>query len=649
MRAPLWTPSDEQIKQANLTKFIDYLNAEHRLSIKNYNELYDWSIAEPKLFWREIWHFTKIIGALKDPILETHDHMIESEWFPNSSLNFAENLLRRRDDHPAIIFWGEDKVKSSVSYRKIYESVSQVEQYLKSVNVEPTDRIAGYLPNMPQTVIAMLGTTALGAIWSSASPDFGVEGVIDRFGQIAPKVLFTVDGYYYGGKEIDCLAKIKEISAKLPSVEHIVIIPYLSDSPDISDIPKAVVWFDTIDIFTPKDITFERFPFNHPLYIVYSSGTTGKPKCIIHGAGGTLIQHLKEHSLHCDINPGDRVFYFTTCGWMMWNWLVTALASRATLLLYDGSPFYPNESILFDFAEQEKMTLFGTAAKYIDACKKFNLAPKDTHDLSTLRMMTSTGSPLVAESFDYVYRNVKEDICLASIAGGTDIVSCFALGSPVLPVQRGQLQTRGLGMAVEVFNEQGESIVDGKGELVCTAPFPSMPLGFWWDSNDEKYMQAYFNKFPNIWAHGDYVKLTDNGGMVFYGRSDATLNPAGVRIGTSEIYRQVEIFDEILESIAVGQQWMDDTRVILFIKMQEGRALSKELMENIKERIKTHASPRHVPAKIIQIKDIPRTKSGKIVELAVRDTIHGQKLQNVEALANPEALEHFKNLKELQS
>ena len=521
---------------------------------------------------------------------------------------------------------------------------------LRASGIRPGDRVAGYLPNLPETIIAALGAAAVGAVWSSCSPDFGVEGVLDRFGQIEPRILVSVDGYFFGGKCHDVIPRLDQVVRALPSVEHTVIVAYGGTTAPGTSVPRSIAWREWIARDTGADLTFEPLPFNHPLYILYSSGTTGVPKCIVHGAGGTLLQHLKEHQLHCDIQPGDRVFYFTTCGWMMWNWLVTALASEATLLLYDGSPFHPDGNVLFDFADETGMTLFGTSAKFIDAVNKAGLSPITTHRLATVRTMTSTGSPLAPESFDFVYGQIKRDVHLASISGGTDIVSCFVLGVPTQPVWRGEIQARGLGMKVEVFDPRGRSLPPGeKGELVCTMPFPSMPLGFWNDPDGGKYHAAYFDRFPGVWRHGDYAARTDHGGVVIFGRSDAVLNPGGVRIGTAEIYRQVEQVDEVVESLVIGQEWDGDQRIVLFVRLRDDLLLTPAIEDRIRRRIREHASPRHVPAKILQVSDIPRTKSGKIVELAVRDVVHGRQIENREALANPEALDEFNNRVELRS
>jgi acetoacetyl-CoA synthetase len=566
-----------------------------------------------------------------------------AKFFPEGKLNFAENLLRSRDANPAIAFWGENRVKRYLSRRQLYDLVSRLAQALKDAGVEKGDRVAGYLPNLPESTAAMLATASLGAVWSSCSPDFGVQGVLDRFGQIEPKVLFVADGYLYGGKEFDCQEKASQVLDKLPSVEECVVIDYLG-APARAGTPLL----EFIEPFEAGDIAFERVAFNDPLYILYSSGTTGVPKCIMHGAGGTLLQHIKEHRLHSDVKAGDRLFYFTTLGWMMWNWLVSGLASEATLLLYDGSPFVERGKVLFDMADAEGMTHFGTSAKFIDALAKTGLKPIETHRLDKLRAVLSTGSPLLPEGFDYVYQSVKKDVCLSSISGGTDIVSCFVLGNPAGPVWRGEIQAKGLGMAVEVFDENGKPVTGEKGELVCTKPFPSMPIGFWNDADGAKYHAAYFEKYPNVWRHGDWSEVTEHGGLIIYGRSDAVLNPGGVRIGTAEIYRQVEQLEEVVESLVIGQDWEGDVRVVLFVKLREGLALSDALAAAIKKRIKENTTPRHVPAKILQVTDIPRTKSGKIVELAVRDIVHARSVKNLEALANPEALQYFRDRQELR-
>jgi acetoacetyl-CoA synthetase len=646
---PLWQPSAERVASANMTAFMRHVHEQYGTACADYSRLHAWSIADPEQFWHAVWTFCGVTAATRGDILLSDGHLMPgARWFPQARLNFAENLLQRRDDATAIVFWGEDKIKSSITHSELHAEVSRLAQALSDAGVAPGDRVAGYMPNLPGTVIAMLAATSLGAVWSSCSPDFGTRGVLDRFGQIEPKVLFSADGYFYNGKTVDVMPRLQEIAASLPSLEKIVVVPYTCAAPSLDGIARAVNVHEFMAPYLPREIAYQRLPFDHPLYIMYSSGTTGAPKCIVHGAGGTLLQHLKEHVLHTDIKPGDRLFYFTTCGWMMWNWLVSGLAAGATLLLYDGSPFASGGSILFDYAAAEKMTVFGTSAKYIDAAAKLGLEPRRTHDLGSLRSMLSTGSPLVPESYDYVYRSIKSDIQLASISGGTDIISCFALGCPLLPVWRGELQCRGLGMKVEVYDETGQSVRGEKGELVCCAPFPSMPTGFWNDPDGRRYLAAYFEKFPGVWCHGDYVELTEHDGLIIYGRSDAVLNPGGVRIGTAEIYRQVEQLDEVVESLVIGQEWQSDVRVVLFVRLRDAHSLDAALVDRIKKQIRENATPRHVPARIVQVADIPRTKSGKIVELAVRDIVHGRPVKNLEALANPEALELYRDLPQLR-
>jgi acetoacetyl-CoA synthetase len=648
--AMLWQPPPERIARANLTRFIAQVNQRWAAGVSDHASLYEWSVREPAKFWESMWDFAEVIGDKGSaPFLVDAQRMPGAKWFAQARLNFAENLLRRRDGDTALVFWGEDKVRRRLSFAEVYEQVSLLAQALRGMGVQPGDRVAGFLSNMPEAILAMLATTSIGAIWSSCSPDFGAQGVLDRFGQIEPKVLFCVDGYYYQGKTHDTLPRVAEIARQLPSLQRVVVVPYVQRQPAIDAIPQAVHLSSFTAGLPARDIEFERLPFDHPLVILYSSGTTGVPKCILHGAGGTLLQHLKEHQLHTDLKRGDRLFYFTTCGWMMWNWLASGLATGATLLLYDGSPFHPGPEVLFDLADAEQMTVFGTSAKYIDALNKVAAKPMETHRLDSLVTMTSTGSPLVAESFDYVYRSVKRNLLLSSISGGTDIISCFVLGSPLLPVYRGEIQCRGLGLAVQVFDDQGKPAVGEKGELVCTAPFPSMPLGFWNDPAGTKYHDAYFARFDNIWCHGDYMELTPRGTAIIYGRSDATLNPGGVRIGTAEIYRQVEQLPEVVESLVIGQDWDNDVRVVLFVRLREGLTLDEELVKRIKQQIRSNTTPRHVPARIVQVADIPRTKSGKIVELAVRNVVHGRPVKNLEALANPEALALYRDRPELNT
>ena len=650
MSAPLWRPSEERIATANLIAFMDRVERDWGVAAGDYAALHDFSVTEIEKFWQSVWRHCGVVAeTMGETVLADGDKMPGARFFPDAKLNFAENLLRRRGPEDAIVFWGEDKVKRRLSWDDLQDRVSRLAQALAARGVTGGDRVAGFMPNMPEAVIAMLATASLGAIWSSCSPDFGVQGVLDRFGQIEPKVLFCPDGYHYNGKAHDSLARVAEFSAQLPTVETIVVVPYIGEAPDVSALDKAVVFDDFIADQPGGPIAFAQVPFNSPLFIMYSSGTTGKPKCIVHGAGGTLLKHLSELVLLCDVKPDDRVFYFTTCGWMMWNWVVSALAAEATLLLYDGSPFYPDGNILFDYMDAETGTLFGTSAKYIDALNKAGLDPKTTHDLGSVRTITSTGSPLVPEGFDYVYRHVKDDVCLSSIAGGTDIIGCFVGGNPTGPVWRGEIQARCLGMAVEVFDENGKPLRGEKGELVCTRPFPSMPVAFWNDPDGARYRAAYFEAFPDVWTHGDYIELTEHDGIVIYGRSDATLNPGGVRIGTAEIYRQVEQLDEVEEGIVIGQDWDGDVRVVLFVKLRPGVALDEDLTARIKTQIRNGATPRHVPARVVQVADIPRTKSGKIVELAVRDVVHGRPVKNKEALANPEALSLYRDLPELRA
>jgi len=644
----LWKPSKQRIAAANLTVFMRSATRRWDVEFADYEALHRWSVTQPERFWDTLWDWAGVVGERGGRVLAEANRMPGAKWFPDARLNFAENLLRSHDTADALVFWGEDKVRRRISHAELYEAVAQTAWALRDLGVGKGDRVAAYLPNHPAAVVAMLAAASIGAIFSSASPDFGVQGVLDRFGQIEPKVLFACDGYWYNGKAIDCLGKLAEIAARLPSLERVVIVPYAGGSGASADVKRGVSLADFLAPFAGEtEIRFERLPFDHPLYIMYSSGTTGVPKCIVHCAGGALLQHLKEHKLHGDVKPGDRVFYFTTCGWMMWNWLVSGLASGATLLLYDGSPFVGRGNILFDYAEAEGMTHFGTSAKFIDAIAKINLAPMKTHNLERLRAIFSTGSPLVPEAFGYVYDNIKRDVHLASLSGGTDLLACFVIGNPIGPVWRGEIQARALAMAVEVLDEEGRPVRQTKGELVCLKPFPSMPVGFWNDPDGKKYRAAYFEKYPGIWCHGDFIEETAHGGFIIYGRSDATLNPGGVRIGTAEIYRQVEKLDEVLESLVIGQDWDKDTRVVLFVKLREGLTLDEALVKRIKEVIRQNTTPRHVPARILQVGDIPRTKSNKIVELAVRNIVHGQPVKNVEALANPEALEFFRNRPEL--
>ena len=648
MKKLLWSPSEIENSQA--WKFMQEVNQKHNLKLKNFHELYEWSCQSSEHFWDLFLDFSSIIvDKGSSNILKNGANLLESEWFPDAKLNFAENLLSRRDDSDAVIFWGEDLYKTSLTFNELYAQVANLSIWLRGMGVKKGDRIAGFLPNMPEAIVSMLATSSLGAIWTSCSPDFGVQSVLDRFGQVEPKVFICVDTYLYNGKVFNCLEKNQSIILKLPSIERTILVRYVDDKPINITLKNSTNFDDIVNTDESPDLIFERFKFNDPLYILFSSGTTGVPKCIVHGVGGTLIQHKKEHNLHCDIKEGERVFYFSTCGWMMWNWLISGLASGATLMLYDGSPVLKNnENILFDYADQEKFNIMGISAKFLDTCRKLELNPMNSHNLSSLRMMLSTGSVLNSDCFDYVYEKIKSSVCLSSISGGTDIVSCFVLGSNILPVYRGELQTRGLGMSVEVWDELGSPVNGRKGELVCTETFPSKPVMFWDDKAMKKYSNSYFKRYPNIWHHGDYVKLLDNGGMIFYGRSDTTLNRGGVRIGTAEIYRQVEVLEEVFESIVVEQNWDDDSRIILFVRLKEAIQLTDDLKEKITKQIRENTSPRHVPDLIIQVSDIPRTKSGKIVEIAVQKAIHGLPIENKSALENPQVLDEYHHHKELQ-
>lgn len=642
---PLWKPSAERIQTTCLARFMRGCGQ----AGVDYDTFWRWSVDHMADFWNRAWDAMGVIGDKGGEVLKDADKMPGAQFFPQGKINYAENLLKTRDTGTAIIFMDETGKERTLTRSELYDQVSRWQQALIQSGISRGDRVAALMPNMPETIIACLAAVSLGAIWSSASPDFGVQGVIDRFGQIEPKILITVDGYYYGGKKIDCLAKLKDIQPALPGLTKTIIVPFISSSPDLGTLKNAQTADDFIAPHAARTIPFTRVPFNHPLFIMFSSGTTGIPKCIVHGHGGTLIQHMKEHQFHCDIKPDDRVFYFTTCGWMMWNWLVTALASGATLLLFDGNPAHPDFKSLWNFTSRHRCKLFGTSAKYIDAMKVAGFKPKDHVTLEDLRIITSTGSPLVHESFDFVYDAIKKDVHLASISGGTDIISCFVIGNPISPVYRGEIQGAGLGYAIDVFDDNGRPLPPGagSGELVCVKPFPSMPVMFWHDEDGSRYKKAYFENYPNIWCHGDWIERTMHGGFIILGRSDATLNPGGVRIGTAEIYRQVEQIPEVVESIAVGQDWEGDVRIILFIRLKSGLTLTDDLKDRIKKQIRNGASPRHVPAKILEVSDIPRTKSGKITELAVRDVIHGRKVKNVEALANPQALDLYKEIQAL--
>ena len=648
--APLWTPSAERIASAPLTAFKALASVRAGRPFATYAELHRWSIDDREGFWDLLWDFCGVTGDKGERLLVDGDRMPGARFFPDARLNFAENLLRGAGPGDAMVFRGEDKVQRRLSWDELRALVSRLQQLLLSLGVKEGDRIAAMMPNMPETIAAMLATASIGAVWSSCSPDFGEQGVLDRFGQIEPVVFIAPDGYWYNGKQNDVSAKVQAVMAKLPTLRRTVIVDYLGTAAQaVTAMDGAETLDQALAPFEAKPLSFVPLPFAHPLYILFSSGTTGIPKCIVHSAGGTLLQHLKEHRLHAGLVEGDRLFYFTTCGWMMWNWLVSGLASGVTLLLYDGSPFHPSGDVLFDFADAERMTYFGTSAKFIDSVRKAGLKPIDTHRLETVRTVSSTGSPLSPEDFVFVYEGIKQDVHLASISGGTDIVSCFVLGVPTEPVWSGEIQGPGLGMAVDVWDDDGRHMATGKGELVCTGAFPAMPIGFWNDPDGAKYRNAYFERFDNVWCHGDFAEWTEHGGLIIHGRSDATLNPGGVRIGTAEIYNQVEQLPEIAEALCIGQDFDGDVRVVLFVRLAAGVALDSELEGRIRAKIRSGASPRHVPARIVAVADIPRTKSGKITELAVRDIVHGREVKNREALANPQALELFRDLEQLKS
>jgi acetoacetyl-CoA synthetase len=649
MTDPIWSPGPVRRQTANIRRFIDLARAELDPGVYEYGDLHRYSVENPGEFWRAVWDFCGVVGSPGATVVEDIDRMPGARWFPGARLNYAENLLRYRDDKPALLFKSETGERAEYSYAELYRSVARTAAALRTAGVEAGDKVAAYAPNLPETVIAMLAATSIGAIWSSCSPDFGVDGVVDRLGQIQPKVLFCAAAYTYNGKMHECLDRVNGILKSIPSIERTVVFPYVGPESRLGRVPGAI-WFEDFCDNDAREIEFQRLPFDHPLYILYSSGTTGIPKCITHGAGGTLLQHQKEHVLHVNLRRSDRIGFFTTCGWMMWNWLVTCLATGAAVVLYEGSPFHPGPPALFDLIDELGVTVFGTGAKVYASWEKAGLVPRESHELNTLVTMLSTGSPLAPESFDFVYRDIKQNLCLSSISGGTDIVSCFMAGCPILPVHRGELQCAALGMAVEILRDDGTPAAVGEtGELCCSLPFPAMPVCFWGDEDGSKYRAAYFETFPGYWAQGDFAQATESGGYIIHGRSDATLNPGGVRIGTAEIYRQVETLDEVMESICVGQDWEGDVRVVLFVVLRDGRELDEDLANRIRGAIRENTTPRHVPARIIQVSDIPRTLSGKIVELAVRDVIHGRKVNNVDSLANPEALELFRDRPELQS
>jgi len=644
----LWEPSKERILNSNMKRFMDIINKKHGKSFLEYKDLYQWSVENIADFWASMWAFGGIIASKPyDRVIDDVTKMPGAKWFEGACLNFAENLLRYRDGQTALIFKGEDQDAIRMTYAELYDEVARLSASLREAGVQKRDRVVGFMPNMPQSIIAMLAATSIGGVWSSCSPDFGTKGVLDRFGQIRPKVIFTANGYSFKGKRLDSLERISDILKQLPSIEKVVVVPYTESDPDISRVPKAVHYRDFISSKKGLQIQFEQLPFDHPLYIMYSSGTTGLPKCMVQCAGGILIHQLKEMILHTDLKRNDTIFYFTTCGWMMWNWLTSALGVGATLVLFDGNPFHPEPGALWKMAQDEKISVFGTSAGYITALQNAGVKPGQIYDLKNLRTILSTGSPLSMENFEYVYSDIKPDVQLASISGGTDLNGCFALGNPMGPVYSGELQCRGLAMKVEAFDENGKPVINRQGELVCTAPFPSMPIYFWDDPDGKKYFSAYFDVYPNVWRHGDFIEINDRGGVTIYGRSDATLNPGGVRIGTAEIYRQMEQLDEIEDSVVVGQDWKNDVRVILFVKMAPGYELTDEVRKKIVNTIRVNASPRHVPAKILSVPDVPYTLNMKKVELAVKKVIQNKPVLNKDALRNPEALDFYAGFKEL--
>lgn len=645
----LWQPTADQIQKSNMYRFMNFINEKYGQAFTEYTPLYDWSVDNIADFWAALWEFVDIkASAPYTQVIDDVAKMPGAEWFTGARLNFAENLLRYRDDRPALIFRGEDSVRREMTYAELYDAVARLSRSLREAGVGPGDRVVGFMPNMPESIVAMLAAVSAGATWSSCSPDFGIKGVLDRFGQIKPKVLFTADGYYFKGKPLDSLGRIADILKQLPSIEKVVVVPYTQADPAISAVPHAIPYAEFTSSTDNLEIEFAQLSFSHPLYIMYSSGTTGLPKCMVQSAGGVLVHQLKELILHTDLTRDDTIFYFTTCGWMMWNWLTTSLGVGATLVLFDGNPFHPDPGALWQMAQDEKITVFGTSAGYLAALQNAGVKPRENYDLADLRAVLSTGSPLPDEGFEFVYEQIKPDLQLASISGGSDLNGCFALGNPMGPVYTGELQCRALAMKVFAYNDDGQPVVGEQGELVCTAPFPSMPIYFWEDPEGRKYHNAYFDQYPGVWTHGDYIQVSERGGVTMLGRSDATLNPGGVRIGTAELYRQVEQFEEIEDSVVIGQSWANDIRVILFVKMTAGHTLDADMEARIRTAIRTNASPRHVPAKILAVPDVPYTLNMKKVELAVKKVVEGQAVLNKDALRNPESLDFFANLPELQ-
>jgi acetoacetyl-CoA synthetase len=649
MNKPIWEPSTERIKAANLTRFLNLVNGRYGLNLDTYHDLQKWSVSNIPDFWALIWEFGEVrVSVPYESVVTNLEDMLGVRWFPGARLNFAENLLRYRDDRTALTFKGEGQEAVRLSYAQLYDKVAHLAEALRQSGVKVGDRVAGFMPNMIETVIAMLATTSLGAIWSSCSPDFGVKGIIDRFQQIEPKILFTANAYLYNGKVYDSLERISSVLDEIPSIEKVVVVPYTEISPAIDNIRNSILFNDFLSLQAESEIQFEQLPFDHPIYIVYSSGTTDKPKCVVHRAGGILIQHLKELILNTDMKREDTIFYFTTCGWVMWNWLVSSLSQGVSIILYDGSPFFPDNTALFELVQDENASIWGTSPRYLSTVEKAGVNPIGNYNLDCLKTIITTGSPLSIENYQFVYQHIKPDVFLNNISGGTEAIACFGIGNPISPIYAGEMQGLGLGMDVQVFDDEGKSITDQEGELVCTKPFPSMPLKFWNDVNNQKYRSTYFDTYPNVWRHGDNARITNNGGLIISGRSDATLKPGGVRIGTAEIYRQVETVEEVQDSLVIGQEWDNDVRIILFVKLNEGIEFNEALILKLRNVIRNNASPRHIPAKILPVADIPYTVNGKKVELAVRNIIHGKPVQNIDALANPDALELYKNLKELQ-